>query len=176
VEVSIEGRLPARTDAPDAALPRLFREHYLALVRLAVQLVDDQAAAQDVVQDVFVALQRRPPRSLDDPRAYLRSAVVNRSRSALRRRRVARAFTLDRGGATVAAADSAALYGEQRAHVLAAISTLPRRQREVVVLRFYEDLSTAEVARTLDITPGAVSSSLNRALATLARSLGEAHA
>jgi DNA-directed RNA polymerase specialized sigma24 family protein len=69
----------------------LFRLHYLGLVRLAVRLVDDQESAEDLVQDVFVDLTRRPV-ELDDPLRYLRRAVVNRSRSMLRRRRIARAF------------------------------------------------------------------------------------
>lgn len=74
-----------------ADVPQLFRQHYLSLVRLALHLVDDQDSAEDVVQDVFVALQSSGRSvGLDDPRRYLQTAVVNRSRSMLRRRTVAR--------------------------------------------------------------------------------------
>jgi DNA-directed RNA polymerase specialized sigma24 family protein len=71
-------------------VPDLFRRHYLALVRLAMRLVDDQDTAEDLVQDVFLGLSRRQV-AMDDEYAYLRGAVLNRSRSALRRRRVASA-------------------------------------------------------------------------------------
>jgi RNA polymerase sigma factor (sigma-70 family) len=59
-----------------------------------------------------------------------------------------------------------------RDHMLAAISRLPQRQREVVVLRYYEDLGVAEIAAVLDISPGSVSSALNRAMTTLATTIG----
>jgi len=78
-------------------LPALFEKHYLQLVRLASQLVDDLASAEDVVQDVFTRLQsRRGPIMADEPLAYLRTAVLNTARSALRRRRTARAFHVSR--------------------------------------------------------------------------------
>lgn len=146
----------------------LFRQHYLALVRLAIRLVDDQDTAEDLVQDVFAALARRPA-PVDDPHAYLRGAVLNRARSVLRRRRVARVFAATR---TVRPddepADATSLRGAERSRMLAAIAGLPRRQREVVVLRYYEDLPVAEIAAVLGTSPGAVSSALNRAHAALA--------
>ncbi|MET3805171.1 RNA polymerase sigma factor (sigma-70 family) [Nakamurella sp. UYEF19] len=148
---------------------KLFDQHYLALVRLAVHLVDDQETAEDVVQDVYASLGNRRP---NDPASYLRWAVVNRSRSALRRRRTARrtpAFQV----ADAEPADGPALRREQQLAVLAVIAQLPRRQREIVVLRYYQDLSVPEVAAVLRITPGAVSSSLLRAHTTLTRLLGE---
>jgi RNA polymerase sigma factor (sigma-70 family) len=156
------------------SVAELFSVHYAALVRLAVQLVDDQGSAEDVVQDVFAGLD---PSRLDDPERYLRRAVVNRARSALRRRRVARAFA---GRASrielVDAADAETVRSAERERMLAAIGRLPRRQREAVVLRYYEDLPVAEIARVLDVSPAAVSSALTRALATLATTTGELHA
>ena len=152
------------------ALEELFAGHYVALVRLAVQLVDDPDSAEDVVQDVFAGLD---PSRVDDPLHYLRRAVVNRSRSVLRRRRTVRAFA---GRATrvelVEPADSGAVRTDERVRVLGAIDALPRRQREAVVLRYYEDLPVTEIARILDTTPSAVSSALTRALDTLATTLG----
>ena len=150
-------------------LDELFAAHYVALVRLAAQLVDDPESAEDVVQDVFAGLD---PSRVEDPLHYLRRAVVNRSRSVLRRRRTVRAFA---GRAErmelVEAADSGTVRTDERVRVLAAIDTLPRRQREAVVLRYYEDLAVGEIARILEATPSAISSALTRALDTLAVTL-----
>jgi RNA polymerase sigma-70 factor (sigma-E family) len=165
-----------RGSSVDAAsyLDALYAAHYLAMVRLAVQLVDDPETAEDVVQDVFAALQSRaePP---DDPPRYLRSSVLNRCRSALRRRRVARAFLLARPG-SAEPADERSLRDAEHHRVLAAVDRLPRRQREVVILHYYEDLAIAEIAATLGISPGAVSSSLSRALANLHSTVGDTDA
>ena len=153
------------------SVPALFRAHYLGLVRLAMRLVDDQDSAEDVVQDVFAALARRRI-AMADPSAYLRGAVVNRCRSALRRRRVARLFLATTAGDAVRtvdeSADAPALRSDGRSAMLAAISRLPRRQREAVVLRYYEDLPVADIARALGVSAGAVSTALNRAHAALA--------
>ena len=158
------------TDAQD-----LFRLHYLDLVRLAMRLVDDQETAEDLVQDVFLGLARRPVPMADPPR-YLRTAVLNRSRSALRRRKLARAGRPIRPVAPQTdSADVPALQGSERRRLLQAINALPRRQREVIVLRYYEDLSVARIAEVLGIRPGAVSSALNRALGTLSRTAEDRH-
>jgi RNA polymerase sigma factor (sigma-70 family) len=152
------------------SLDELFAAHYVALVRLAVQLVDDPDSAEDVVQDVFASAS---PARIDDPQSYLRTAVVNRARSVLRRRRTARAFaSRPTRVELVEPADSGAVRTDERVRVLAAIDALPRRQREAVVLRYYEDLSVTDIARTLDTTPSAISSALTRALDTLATTLG----
>ena len=150
----------------------LFRLHYLALVRLAMRLVDDQETAEDLVQDVFVGLtnSRQP---VVEPERYLRRAVVNRCRSVLRRRRVAQTFLARRRPAElVAGSDEETQRSSERQRVLAAVAALPARQRQVVVLRYYEDLSVAQIADVLKISPGAVSSALNRALAALAPTIG----
>jgi RNA polymerase sigma factor (sigma-70 family) len=145
----------------------LYARHYLGLVRLARQLVDDLETAEDVVQDVFAALPDKP--LPDDPLRYLRAGVVNRSRSVLRRRRTVRAYAHRPVDPARAAdpADAELLRSEEARAVLAAIAALPRRQREVVVLRFYADLSVAEAAAVLGIRAGAVTTSLRRALASL---------
>jgi RNA polymerase sigma factor (sigma-70 family) len=164
------------TDVPPSTVPptqaSLYARHYLALVRLAVQLVDDLETAEDVVQDVFAAWPSRPP---DDPLRYLRTAVVNRSRSALRRRRTVRAHSRPERPALIEP-DADVLRSERSRLVLAHLDDLPRRQREVVILRYYEDLSIGEIAAVLGIRRGSVSSSLHRALATLATRLeGDRH-
>lgn len=159
-------------DAPDRAM--LYARHYVALVRLAVQLVDDLETAEDVVQDVFAAWPANS--SPAEPQRYLRSAVVNRSRSALRRRKTVRAFGRQLTAVPSAEpADTKLLRSERSRIVLALIDRLPRRQREVVILRYYEDLAISDIAAVLGIRASAVSTSLSRALATLAALLGEGH-
>jgi RNA polymerase sigma factor (sigma-70 family) len=123
----------------------LYERHYLSLVRLALHLVDDLGCAEDVVQDVFAALRGEDlPR---DPVRYLQRAVVNRARSVLRRRRVARTFlarphSLD----DAESADAGTLRLERRRALVATIAELPRRQREVDILRYYEELGVAAIA------------------------------
>jgi RNA polymerase sigma-70 factor (sigma-E family) len=161
-----EAAVPFDSDA-DIALEQLYAGHYTGLVRLAVLLLRDQGLAEDVVQDSFVAMHGRWDR-IDPARApaYLRQTVVNRSRSALRHPSVVakhRPDPLPDG----AAADVAVLETERRGAVLDALATLPTRQREVLVLRHYLDLSEADIAATLGISRGAVKSHASRAAASL---------
>jgi RNA polymerase sigma-70 factor (sigma-E family) len=127
-------------------------------------LVGDVATAEDVVQDSFIAMHRAWGRLRDTSRAlpYLRCAVINRSRSVLRHRVVA-----DRQPAMAVpqwpSAEDSALALVQRSSVLAALGGLPARQREVVVLRYYADLSEAQIAAALGISTGAVKSHVARA-------------
>lgn len=145
----------------------IYASYYVSLVRLAVQFVDDLETAEDVVQDVFAAwpTSSEPP----EPLRYLRSAVVNRARSVLRRRRTARLasvrlFDRDRQDST----DDKIIVNETHRELLAHIARLPQRQREAVILRYYEGLSTAETAAVLGIRATAVTTSLSKALAALA--------
>jgi RNA polymerase sigma factor (sigma-70 family) len=167
--------LAARVPSPSMA--DLFRLHYGEMVRLATMLVRSREAAEDVVQDVFAAIQRRGGLARPEEAApYLRAAVLNRCRSALRRQASARRFgdlrDPDFGLARVSAETSVVL-DEQRREVLAALAALPVRRREVLILRYYLGLSEAEIARTLGISTGTVKSSAARGLAALARMLGE---
>jgi RNA polymerase sigma factor (sigma-70 family) len=149
----------------------LFDAHYLSLVRLAVQLVDDVETAEDAVQDVFAAFDAST--ELTAPKQYLQTAVVNRCRSVLRRRGVARAVWSRRARDLHAEpADASAVLEAERGRVLRAIGRLPIRQREVVVLRYYEDLSISEIAQLLNSSNSAVSSALSRALDALTPLLG----
>lgn len=158
-------------------LAALFREHYLRLVRLAVQLVDDQASAEDVVQDVFARLQKGPqnPHELADLRRYLTTAVVNQARSTLRHRRVVRTRLLDQPQ-HVDGADAAVIQDATSATIWRTVTRLPTRQRQVVVLRYYENWSIPEIASALGISPGAASSSLDRALKSLINPIGAINA
>jgi RNA polymerase sigma-70 factor (sigma-E family) len=155
----------------DSALEQLYAAHWRGLVRLGVLLLRDQGAAEEVVQDAFVAMHGRW-RSLRDPEkalAYLRATVVNRSRSALRHRGVVERYVAGQQTAATPAdaADAATLAGHRRSAVLDALRTLPTRQREVLVLRHYLELSETEIAETLGISRGSVKVHASRGSATL---------
>lgn len=163
-----------RWDA-DTAVDELYSAHYRQLVRLSVMLVRDPETAEEVVQDSFVAMHGRW-RTLRDPDkglAYLRQTVVNRSRSVLRHRAVETRHAPkplpDRPGA-----DEDAVGSERRREVLDALRRLPTRQREVLALRYYVDLSEADIATTLGISRGAVKSHAARGVAALRHLLEDA--
>jgi len=155
--------------APDTGLAGLYQRHWLGLVRLAVLLVGDRETAEDVVQDVFARLHVRPAEN--HTLAYARACVLNGARSALRRRAVS-ARRAEPSGGRVESAEAATLLGESRQEMLTALSRLPRRQREVLVLRYYLDLSDAEIAAVARIRQSTVRSTAARALARLQRELG----
>ncbi len=152
----------------------LFREHGLSLVRLAVLLTGDRATAEDVVQDSFLRFQRALPRLRDQDKAlaYLRASVVNGCRSVLRSRRRLQ-FGTNEDGPPVSSAETAVIAEQERRLVLAAVSRLPVRMREVLALRYYLDLPYEEIAAVLGVTKGTVSSTMSRALAALGRDLKE---
>jgi RNA polymerase sigma-70 factor (sigma-E family) len=161
----------------DEALVALYTTHYRPLVRVAALLLHDTAAAEDVVQDAYVAMHGswRRLRDPDKAAAYLRQAVVNRSRSRLRHLKVVDRKTPPPPpiGATpqTESADVGALRAVERQHVMAALRQLPRRQREVLVLRYYSDLSEAQIADALGISTGAVKSHAARGMAALRHNL-----
>ncbi len=158
----------------DEAVTELYATHYRSLVRLAVLFVRDVETAEEVVQDSFVAMHGawRRLRDPDSALAYLRQSVVNRSRTALRRRRTAEKHEPD-ALHDMPSAESSALRTLEHDRVMAALRRLARRQREVLVLRYYADLSEAEIADTLRISRGAVKSHASRGMAALRSNLEE---
>jgi len=161
---------PASGVASD--LEALYHSEYRSLVRLASLLLDDVGTCEDVVQDAFVQVWQRNLRLRDPARlpAYLRSAVLNGARSHLRHRLVRRRHLQPAPAATVAA-ETSALAGDPTGEVLRALRSLPARQREVLALRYYLDLSEVDIAATLGISTGAVKTHAHRGLATLAARL-----
>jgi RNA polymerase sigma-70 factor (sigma-E family) len=158
-----------------AELPRLYEEHYRTLVKLASFNVDDTETAEEVVQDAFVKLvagnyEIEPGREAQ----YLRSMVLNGARSTLRKRRVRRAHTPEPPG-LVAAAEVGGVASAEHDRMIDALRTLPEKQAHVLVLRYYLDLSEAEIADTLGIARGSVKSHAHRGLAKLATLLGDDH-
>src|SRR5690348_9512092 len=150
------------------AVEEIYSTHYRSLVRLAVLLVRDVATAEEVVQDSFVAMHGawRRLRDSDKALSYLRQSVVNRSRSVLRHRVV-----VDRNAPKPApdmpSAEHGAIVLLERSAVVSALRTLPARQREALVLRYYGDLSEAQIASVMGISRGAVKSHTARAMSAL---------
>jgi RNA polymerase sigma-70 factor (sigma-E family) len=166
---------PPAQSAPDGprTLEDLYREHRMRFVRLAILLVDDPATAEDVVQEAFTGLHRHWTRLRDENAAlgYLRTAVVNGSRSVLRRRRTAREYTPPHT-ADARSAESLAMLSAEHQAVVSALSQLPRRQREVLVLRYYGGLSEAEIAEATGISRGTVKSTASRGLDAISKIVG----
>ncbi|WP_245641775.1 RNA polymerase sigma factor [Nonomuraea candida] len=164
----------SRPPGPDTVLAGLYRDHRLALVRLAVLLVGDRESAEDVVQDVFSRLHGKRAEQLTLP--YIRTCVLNASRSLLRRRGVAARWAALSGNRRddleEASAEAAALLGESRQEMLTALGRLPSRQREVLVLRYYLGLSDADIATAMGLRQSTVRSTAVRALSRLQRELG----
>lgn len=172
---TLRGADTADPPGADAGVAALYVEQRLGLVRLAVLLVDDLESAQDVVQDAFARLHRAWTRhgEPDNALAYVRASVVNGARSALRRRRVARRYP--HAGLDVSSsppADEPVLRDEEYRRVLSAVMALPSRQREVIVLRYWSQLTESEVAQTLGISVGSVKSNASRGRAAIALHLG----
>lgn len=163
----------ADMDELTAKLTDLYQRHYRQLLRIAVLLVDDRASAEDVVQDAFVRVydSRTRLRDPDKALAFLRQAVLNRARSVLRRRMVAKRYQ-PRIAVREAQPDDSR-RGVDRAVLGDALARLPRRQREAVVLRYYADLSELRTAELMGVTPGAVKSYCSRGVARLSNLLRE---
>jgi RNA polymerase sigma-70 factor (sigma-E family) len=153
-------------------LEDLYRQHRMRLVRLAVLLVDEASTAEDVVQEAFTGLHRHWSGLRDEAAAlgYLRTAVVNGSRSVLRRRKTARGYVPPHQ-ANARSAESLAMLTTEHQAVVTALGQLPPRQREVLVLRYYGGMSEAEIAAATGVSRGTVKSSASRALDALQRLL-----
>jgi RNA polymerase sigma-70 factor (sigma-E family) len=146
----------APVGAADEGFADLYRANHRALSQLAFLLTQSAEVADDLVQDVFA---RVLPiwRRLEEPVPYLRRSVVNAANSWHRRRRVERSRPAPAEGSTGLAADE----------LFDVLARLPPRQRSAVVLRYYEDLSDAEVAAALGCRPGTVPSLVHRAFERL---------
>jgi RNA polymerase sigma-70 factor (sigma-E family) len=163
-----DGAGPSGGPSPSMTIDDIYRSHRMGMVRLAILLVDDQASAEDVVQEAFAGLFRNWNGLRDSAAAigYLRTAVVNGSRSVLRRRRTARAYVPPHAG-TARSAESLALLTAEHQAVVSALADLAPRQREVLVLRYYGGLSEAEIAEATGLSKGTVKSTASRAVAKL---------
>ena len=156
----------------DMAVIELYSAHYKSLVRLAAMLVRDTQTAEEVVQDAFVSMHDGWGRLKDTDKAlaYMRQAVVNKSRSVLRHRVVVDKNLQD-APPDMPSAEHGAFVLLERAAVVAALRELPERQREAIVLRYYAELSEAEIATAMKISRGAVKSHTSRGMAALRAAL-----
>jgi RNA polymerase sigma-70 factor (sigma-E family) len=165
---------PAQT--AEDLLTELHREHYRSLVRLAALLLGDVATSEEVVQDAFVRLQLRwgGLRDHTSALAYLRTSVVNGARSQLRKRGVRRRYAERQQVAIEGrSAEAGAMADQDHRRVVAALRDLPDRQREALALKFYLDLSEANIAKAMGVSAGSVKTHVHRGLAALGPVLGE---
>jgi RNA polymerase sigma-70 factor (sigma-E family) len=164
---------PATAAEPADQVTVLYQAHALGLLRLAVIMLGDRQAAEDVVQDAFFGLFRRWG-ALNDPEralAYVRSSVFNGCRTVLRKRARTRDFMLADPGAE--SAEAWVVLDEDHREVLAALRRLPSRQREAVALRYCLDMPVDDVAAAMGISEGTVKSATSRGLAAIRRTLKE---
>ncbi len=167
-----ERAVRAAGSSTDGGLLALYKREFEQLVGLAHWIVGSRGLGEELVQDTFVRLVQRPP-VLSDPEAlsaYVRSAVLNGSRSKVRR------LILERRHAKQVAerarsGEAAVLVTDSDQSVRDAIARLPRRQRESVVLRFYADLTVEAIADTVGISAGPVKTHLHRANLSLKAAL-----
>ena len=149
----------------------MYREHARSLVGLARLFVDHRDAAEDVVQEAFIRLERSLHR-IEDPAkaaAYLRSIVLNLARDHNRRgllslRHSQREVDLDPAGV-----DETVSTRDDHRRIVDALRTLPRRQRDCLALHYLLELPVAAIADTLDLSPNSVKTHLKRGLASLRR-------
>ncbi|MFX4293716.1 SigE family RNA polymerase sigma factor [Streptomyces bohaiensis] len=149
-------------------LTATYQQHYRSLLGLAALLLDDTASCEDVVQEAFIRVHSARSRVRDPEKtlAYLRQTVVNLSRSTLRRR-ILGVKLLSKPMPDMASAEEGAYDKLERADLIKAMRNLQRRQREVLVLRYFADMSEAEVADSLGISTGSVKAYGSRGIAAL---------
>lgn len=140
-----------------ASFDDLYRDEYGPMVRLARGLVDTQEIAEEIVQDAFARVYERWNR-LDHPGGYLRTAVVNGARSELRKREVRRRIGIR---------PFIPPQPEDRDYLLDALGQLSPRQKTVLVLKYYADMTEREIAQAMGVRPGTVKSATSRGLAEL---------
>jgi len=167
------GAAPAST--AERHVTALYQGHALSLARLALLILGDPAAAEDVVQDAFLGLYRRWDSLADASAAlaYLRTSVLNGCRTAIRRRSRREALPDERPADCAESAEALALVADDHRAVLAAIRRLPPRQREAVVLRYYLDMTEGQAADAMRVSRGTVKSATSRAVAAVGRMLRE---
>ena len=136
----------------------VFRRESLGMIRLAYLMIGSAPLAEEVVQDAFARLLERWE-AIEQPAAYLRTCVVNACRNAHRRRALE---------CKHAALSAVPVAGVLRAdHLQDALVALPVKRRATIILRYYHDLSEAEIAEALGVRPETVKSLVSRGLAQL---------
>lgn len=160
-------------EAP-VSFDQLYESQWWPMLRLATGLVDQASVAEDVAQDAFAALHRKWAGIREHAAAvgYLRTSVVNGSRSVLRKRLTSRKYLRVAGEETVEAADSTVVLSAEYEMVRSALGMLPDRQREVLTLRYVAELSDEDIATATGLSLSGVRSASSRGLAALRSVLG----
>jgi RNA polymerase sigma-70 factor (sigma-E family) len=158
------------TVAGEHGFDEFVRGRSTALLRTAYLLTGDRGHAEDLLQQVLERVARRWSSISDSPEAYVRRALANAAVNRRRRRRPVEVELLDRHDG-VAASGPAAV--DLRDQLVRGLLQLPSRQRAVLVLRFFEDLSEAETAATLGCSVGTVKSQASRGLDRLRALVGD---
>jgi RNA polymerase sigma-70 factor (sigma-E family) len=158
------------SSADDAAVAALFRARYQEMVRLAGLLGADDP--EDVAQEAFARLLRRHGslRDIEAAVGYVRATVCNLTRNRRRHLRVA-ALRAPAAPPDAASSEQVAIFREEHREVLAALSRLPARRREAIVLRYWLELPVSEIAAAMGVSTGTVKSQVSRGLAALGRAL-----
>ncbi|MBL7502588.1 SigE family RNA polymerase sigma factor [Frankia sp. CNm7] len=167
----------ARARRDDRSFEGFVADRGSALLRTAVFLTGDRQGGEDLLQDVLLRAYRRWA-DVDDPESYLRRALVNASVSRARRwpRGREQLVAWDEPGPDLAVSpgglvDVAGRVGD-RHDLLGALRQLPPRQRAVIVLRYFDDLSEAEIATELGCGAGTVKTHAARGLSRLRELMG----
>jgi len=156
----------------DALVVDLFEQQARSLVRLARLFVDDRNAAEDLVQEAFIRFARSATRitEISKAPAYLRSIVLNLARDHNRRGLVSLRHHLPLDPARASLEDELVLRDENRV-VIDGLRDLPHRQRDCLVLRYYQELGIDDIAETLGISRNSVKTHLKRGLVAMERRL-----
>ena len=167
-----QGGTSAHADA-DSAVAELFAAEARSLLGMLTAYTGDRSLAEELVQEAFIRLHRSWGRLKENDAAapYLRSIAFNLARSQFRRMRLVRTRPSERDEHTGSAEDGVVL-SEDRREVAAALRSLPDRQRQCVILRFWTGLSDSEIASSLGISRNSVNTHLRRGLASLESTLG----
>jgi RNA polymerase sigma factor (sigma-70 family) len=163
----------AAVDA-DTFVEAMYQEHAVGLVRLVRLFVDDRNAAEDLVQEAFIRLARSAHR-IQDPRkaaAYLRSIVLNLARDNNRRGLVSLRHRLPLDDRQASVEDTVTL-AEEHQQVIDALRDLPHRQRDCLILRYYDELGIDDIAATLGISRNSAKTHLTRGMRALESRLSE---
>jgi RNA polymerase sigma-70 factor (sigma-E family) len=162
------GAVATDVDVTTDLLTETYQNHYTSLLRLAALLLDDVGSCEDVVQEAFIRVHAARSRVREPEKllAYLRQTVVNLSRSTLRRRLIGLRL-LPKPLPDAASAEEGAYDALERDALIQALRGLQRRQREVLVLRYYGDLTEAQVAEALGVSIGSVKAYGSRGIEAL---------
>jgi len=182
LQAQAQVQIPA-TMQPPQPVEALFREHHDRVFRVAYRVTGNADDAEDVLQTIFLRLVRREtePDLRPSPGSYLHRAAVNAALDVVRARGTSRAVPLDAAAELRGTPDDEPdlRYDETalRAELRAALAKLSPRAAEMFVLRYFEGLDTAEVARAIGTSRGVVAVTLfrtrNRLKKELATFVGE---